>query len=185
MTVRNALHRRFLRATRGAVAVEFAIISPVLITMMGALYEIGHAFQAQTAANELASQYAISWADCVDNPVGTCATEISQYTPTVAIGNISPQLTAANVCLQMFQVTMSGTTPVVAASPYASPSPCTGGTTLSAAQTSAAQASLQSGQTGVIVTVNYTYTVALFPGLLSGVIPSSVPMSYTVVQLKA
>ena len=176
MRARSLLHRRFARENRGSVAVEFAIISPVMLVMLGGIYEIGHAFQALTAVNELASQYAISWADCSDNPTGTCNTELTQYNTAGAISNVAPTLTASGVTVQMYQVKMSGTTPAVQ---YP-----TGGS-LTAAQISAAQTSLQSGDTGVVVTVNYTYTVSLFGGFLSGVIPNSIPMSYTTVQLKA
>lgn len=175
---RRAFHRRFLRSARGSAAVEFAFIAPIVIVILGGLYEVGHAFQTLTAVNALASQYAISWSDCSDNPAGTCNTEIGLYSPSAAIGNVAPQLTPANVTLQMFQVTMSGTTPNVT---YAYPS----GGALTAGQTTAAQNALTSGQVGVVVTVNYTYTVSVFPGVLSGIIPASFPMSFTVVQLKA
>jgi hypothetical protein len=91
---------------------------------------------------------------------------------------LAPQITAANVSLEMFQVTMSGTTPSVT---YSYPN----GTGLNASQTTAAQNYFTSGQNGVIVTVVYTYNVVVFPGVLSGLIPSSFPMSFTVCQLKA
>jgi Flp pilus assembly protein TadG len=175
---RRPFHQRFLRSARGIAAVEFAIIAPIVIIIMGGLYEVGCAFQSLTAVNELASQYAISWADCSDNPVGTCNTEMSLYTPVAAIDNVAPQLAAAGgtVTVQMFQVTMSGTTPTVT---YPS------GSTLSAAQILAAQTAFTSGQTGVIVTVSYTYKLVLFPNLLSGIIPATFPMTFTVAQLKA
>ncbi|HUO23941.1 MAG TPA: TadE family protein [Caulobacteraceae bacterium] len=159
------------------MAVEFAIIAPMMIVILAGIYEIGHAFQAMTAANALASQYAISWADCQDNPTGTCLTEMGLYTPTDSIANLEPQLTASSVNVEMFQVSMTGTTPVVTyAYPLATP--------LTASQITAAQTSLQNGQTGVIVTVNYTYTVSIFPSAIGNLIPTSIPMSYTVVQLK-
>jgi hypothetical protein len=56
---------------------------------------------------------------------------------------------------------------------------------MNATQIADAQAQLTNGQSGVVVTVNYTYTVSVFPGALSGIIPASFPMSFTVVQLKA
>jgi Flp pilus assembly protein TadG len=163
------------RDVRGSVAVEFAILAPMMVVILAGLFEIGRAFQTMTAVNALASQYAISWADCQDNPTGTCQTEMSLYTATPAIANTAPQLVAANVGLQMFQVSMTGTTPSVT---YSYPS----GASLSAAQTTAAQGSLQSGQSGVIVSVSYTYTVTM--GALGSILPASIPMSYTVVQLK-
>jgi Flp pilus assembly protein TadG len=173
---RVPLHRRWLKSARGSAAVEFAFIAPIVIVILGGLYEVGCAFQALTAVNELASQYAISWADCLDNPAGTCNTEMNLYKPAAAIGNVAPQLTAANTTVQMFQVTMNGTTPSVT---YPS------GSTLNAVQTLAAQNAFLSGQTGVIVTVSYTYTVSLFPGVLSGIIPANFPMNFTVAQVKA
>jgi Flp pilus assembly protein TadG len=174
----QAPFRRFARCRRGSVAVEFSFLAPILIVMMAGLFEVGHAFQTLTAANELASQYAISWADCTDNPAGTCNTEIGLYSPAAAIGNIAPQLTTTGVTLQMFQVSMNGTTPTVT---YSYPT----GSSLTAAQTTAAQNALSSGQNGVIVTVQYTYTLTMLPAPLSGILPSSFPMNFTVVQLKA
>jgi Flp pilus assembly protein TadG len=174
----RAPRRSLKRDQGGAVAVEFAVIAPMVIVILAGLYELGHAFQTLTAVNGLAAQYAISWADCQDNPTGTCQTEMGLYTTTSAIGNLAPQLTAANVSVQMFQVTMSGTTPNVT---YKYPTAAT----LTASQTTAAQQSLSSGQTGVVVTVAYTYNVSIFPGVLSGLVPSTIPMSYTVVQLKS
>ena len=64
---------------------------------------------------------------------------------------------------------------------YAYPS----GSALTAAQSAAASAVLTNGQTGVVVTVSYTYTLDVFPGVLNGLVPSSIPLSYTVAQLKA
>ena len=174
----RAPHRRFLRSDHGSAAVEFAFIAPIVIVILGGLYEVGHAFQTLTAVNQLASQYAISWADCADNPAGTCNTELGLYSPSATLSNVAPQLTASNITLKMFQVSMSGSTPSVT---YSYPS----ASSLNATQTAAAQATLTSGQVGVIVTVNYTYNVTVFPGVLSGIIPSSFPMSFTVAQLKA
>ncbi len=160
------------------MAVEFAILAPMMIVMLGGIYEVGKAFQTLNAVNELASQYAITWADCSDTPAGTCSTEMALYGTNGALGNVAPQLTTGSITLQMFQVAMSGTTPTVT---YKYPS----GASLTATQIAAAQGALTTGQNGVVVTVNYTYTVTLFPGTLSGIIPTSIPMSFTVAQLKA
>jgi Flp pilus assembly protein TadG len=157
--------------------VEFALIAPVLLVMSAGVYELGRAFQSLSAANKLASQYAIAWADCSDLPTGTCSTELGIYDTASAIKNLAPQLTNT-VTLQMFQVSMSGTTPTVT---YSYPA----ASSLSGAQTAAASSTLSSGQKGVIVTVSYTHTLDIFSGVLSGIVPASIPMSYTVVQLKA
>jgi Flp pilus assembly protein TadG len=175
--IRSPWLRNFIVARRGAAAVEFAFIGPVMILMAGGVYECGGIFQSLTAANRLASQYAIAWADCSDSPVGSCNTELGLYDSASAIQNLAPQLTGA-VTLQMYQVAKSGTTLTVT---YAYPSSAG----LNTAQTAAANAVLASGQSGVVVTVNYTYTLSIFSGVLSGMLPASIPMSYTVAQLKA
>jgi Flp pilus assembly protein TadG len=167
----------FKASHAGNSAIEFAMIAPVLLAMSAGVYELGRAFQSLSAANKLASQYAIAWADCADLPAGTCNTELGIYDTSSAMKNIAPQLTNT-ITLQMFQVTMSGSTPTVT---YSYPN----GGALSSAQTSAAATTLSSGQKGVIVTVKYTHTLDIFSGVLSGIVPSSIPMSYTVVQLKA
>jgi Flp pilus assembly protein TadG len=175
------LAKHLVRSDRGAAAVEFSIIAPVLILLMAAAFEIGRALQSVQAVNKLASQFAIAWADCTDEPVGTCGPsgELKQYTndTAVAVANLAPQL-SNTVTLQMFQVTMAGTTPTVV---YSYPT----GASLTAAQVAAAQSVLTSGQSGVVVTVSYSYQMAIFTSFLSHIIPSTIPMNYTVAQLKA
>ena len=169
---------RFLRDRRAAAGVEFAFIVPVMLLMTAGVYEIGRIFQSQSAANKIASQYAIAYADCVDLPAGTCKTELSLYTSTYGLKNLAPELTNATT-IQLFQVAMSGTTPNVT---YSYPN----GASLTPAQSTAASNVLTDGQSGVIVTVNYTYTMDMFPSALSKTtLPASWNFAYTVVQLKA
>jgi hypothetical protein len=78
----------------------------------------------------------------------------------------------------MFQVTMTGTTPTIVSS-Y----PSAG--TLSTAQLAAATSTFTSGQSGVIVTVSYTHTLAYFPNQMSTALSSLLSISYTVAQLKS
>ena len=170
--------RRLLGSDRGSAAVEFSIIAPVLILLMAGAFEIGRALQSVQTVNKLASQFAIAWADCTDEPVTACQAEMVQYTNSATIANLAPQLSNP-VTLQMYQITSTSGAPTVQ---YTYPV----GTVPTAAQISAAQQVLTSpGQSGVIVTVSYTYQMAIFTGLLSKVIPSTIPMSYTVVQMKA
>lgn len=173
----RAAFSRWLCATDGTAAVEFALVAPLLLLLAGATVEFGSIFKVYNATDRLAAQYAISWADCSDYPTGTCLTELASYTASATVANVAPQLVPANLTLQMFQVQMSGTTPVVV---YAYPT----GTTLTAAQTSAAQGVLQSGQSGVLVTATYQHSLNLFSVLMSSYLSSKLRPSYTVVQLK-
>jgi Flp pilus assembly protein TadG len=169
---------RFLRGRAGTAAVEFAIVVPVMIGMTGGGFELGRAFQTYNAANRIATQYAFVWADCSDSPVGTCLTELGTYTPSAALANIVPQLTTANISLRMFQVTVAGSNVNVV---YAYPT----GQTPTAAEQAAATSALTNGQTGVIVSVSYVYSLQVFGALMSPFIGSSYTMAFTVVQLKA
>ena len=174
----GAFAARFRRNPEGVAAVEFALIAPIMLVMGAGVLELGWAFQSQCAVNRLASQYAIVWADCSDLPAGTCSTEMGVLANANTVGNIVPQLNNGTRSLQMFQVTMNGSTPSVT---YAYPS----GATLSAAQSAAASSTLSNGQVGVIVTVSYTHKIMFFGGVLNGIVPATIPMTYTIAQLKA
>ena len=173
-----ALFGRFLRGQAATAAIEFAIVVPVMIGMMGGGFELGRAFQSYNAVNRLATQYAFVWADCSDSPVGTCLTELGNYTPSASLANIAPQLTTANIGLRMFQVMVAGSNVNVV---YAYPT----GQTPTAAEQAAATSALTDGQTGVIVSVSYVYSLLVFGTLMSPIIGPSYTMAFTVVQLKA
>ena len=144
---------------------------------MAGIVEFGRAYQAYGAVNRLATRYAIAWADCSDTPTGTCATELLTYVSPIAIKNFVPQLTNA-VTLRMFEVTMSGTGATVV---YVSPT----GATLSSSELAAAQATVASGQTGVIVTVTYTHTLAFFQAFMAPFLGASRTIGYTIAQQKS
>jgi Flp pilus assembly protein TadG len=173
----NGLISRWLRSTDGTAAIEFALVAPLLLLLAGATVEFGGILKVYNATDRLAAQYAISWADCSDLPAGTCQTELATYTAAATISNVAPQLTPANLTLKMFQLQMSGSTPTVV---YAYPS----GATLTSQQTTAAQAVLQSGQSGVLVTASYQHSLNLFSVLMTSYLASKLNPSYTVVQLK-
>jgi Flp pilus assembly protein TadG len=170
--------RSFVRSRTATAAVEFAIIVPVMIGLAGGGFELSRAFRSYNAANRLATQYAFTWADCSDSPAGTCLTEMGTYTPSAALTNIVPQLTAANIGLRMFQITVNqGVVNTV----YAYPT----GATPTAAEQSSATSTLNNGQSGVIVSVSYVYNLMIFTTLMSPIIGSSYTMAFTVVQVKA
>jgi Flp pilus assembly protein TadG len=121
--------RNFRRSTTASAAVEFAFIFPIMLSMFAGVVEVGKLFQVYDATNRLASQYAIVYADCLQ--AGTCSSEPALLGTTAAIANIVPQLQTSQLSLSIFQVSMSGTTPVVV---YSFPS----GATLTASQTAAA-----------------------------------------------
>lgn len=173
----QGLLRKLWRARAGTAAIEFAIIVPVLLSLGAGILEFGLYYQVYDATNRLASQIAAVWSDCSDAPAGTCLTEASSYSASAVVTNLAPRLTAANVTLQLFQVRMSGTTPTVV---YARPS----GATMSAAQITAAQAMLESGDVGVVVTARYVHTLQFFSSIMSPALGNRLNISYTVVQLK-
>ncbi len=159
------------------MVVEFALVAPLLLTLAGGIVELGAVLRAYAAVNRLAMQYAVSFADCSDNSTGACQTELNQYVTSFMVGNIAPMLTPANLSVSMSQVAMNGTTPTVE---YQS----SGSAALSAAQTTALQAAVPSGQTGVVDTVTYQYSLLIFSTLMAPIIGSSFNISYTVAQLK-
>ncbi len=169
--------RKLWMSRQAAAASEFALILPIILFLFAAVIEFGRLFQVYAATNRVAAQFAIAWADCSDDPAGTCQTELGAYTASYTLANIAPQLDPTKLTLTMFQVTMSGTTATVV---YAYPS----GASLSAAQTSAAQANFASGQTGVIVSASYVHTLDFFGNLISPYLGSYLTPSYTVAQLK-
>jgi len=170
--------RNFFGSRTATAAVEFAILVPVMIGLAGGGFELTRAFWSYNAANRLATQYAFTWADCSDSPVGTCLTEMGTYTPSAALTNIVPQLTAANISLRMFQITVNqGVVNTV----YAYPT----GATPTAAEKTSATSTLNNAQTGVIVSVSYVYNLMIFTTLMSPIIGSSYTMAFTVVQVKA
>ncbi len=162
---------------RGTAAVEFAAVAPIMVLLVGAIFEIGSLLRANAVVNRLVMQYAISYADCSDTSTGVCGTEVAEYGTSAALANIAPQLTAANLTLDMAQVKMNGTTPTVE---YSYPS----GLTLTSAQIAALQATVASGQTGVVVTATYPYQLLVFSTLMAPFIGTNFSFSYTAAQLK-
>jgi Flp pilus assembly protein TadG len=173
----RGLFRRFIGHRRAVAAVEFAIIAPMMLVLAGGIVEIGSLARAYAAVNRLTMQYALSLADCADTASGVCQTEMNNDASTTTLANIVPQLNVSNLTLQMAQVQMSGTTPTIQ---YSYPS----GLTLTAAQISALRAAVTSGTYGVVVTASYTYTLLFFSKLMSPIIGSSFPISFSVAQLK-
>jgi Flp pilus assembly protein TadG len=167
----------FIRCRSATAAIEFAFIVPILLMMFAGVVEFGRLFQVYDATNRLATQYAIVYADCSDNPVGACGTELAALGSTTTFANIVPQLQTSQLSVSIFQVSMSGTTPTVI---YAYPT----GATLSASQVAAAQGTLANGQAGVVVTATYNHTLQFFQTLMSPYLASALTASYTVVQLK-
>ncbi|MBG0808750.1 pilus assembly protein [Methylosinus sp. H3A] len=163
---------------RGSAAVEFALLTPVIILMIAGVAEFGRIYVVFSAVNKIAAQYAISWADCSDSPAGTCSTEMSLYTPSYALGNIAPQIKASGLTLQMFQVTMGATSPTVV---YAYPT----GSSLSTAQTNLIKATFSNGQSAVLVTATYAHSLAFFPKSTTALLGGLLTPSYSAVQLKS
>jgi len=169
--------RRFLRQTDAVAAIEFAIIAPIVVVLLGAMLEFGMYFQVYSAVNRLASQYAISWSDCSDSPAGTCLTEAGNYTTSAAVRNLSPVLTSADVTVRLLQVRLTGSTIAVT---YSSPS----GATPTAAETAAINNKLTGGDAGVVATVTYVHHLVFFASIVSPWLGNKLTSTGRVVQLK-
>jgi len=170
--------RRLIHSNGGIAAIEFAMLAPLLVLFMGGIVEFGRLFQVQAACNRLATQIAMAWADCSDNPAGTCSTEMNNLASSNAVQNIVPQLTYANLSMSMFEVSVSGGSVTTI---YHAPAAAT----LSAAQQAAATTVIASGQTGVVVTVTYTHSLAFFNTVMTSWLGAYLTPSYTVAQLKS
>jgi Flp pilus assembly protein TadG len=170
------LLKRFMNPNASA-AIEFGLVAPVIIVLIAGIVEFGRIFVVYNTVNRLATQYAIAWSDCSDSPIGACLTELSSYTASNAIANFVPQLNAAKLTLQMFQISMSGTTPTVV---YSYPS----GSSLTASQISLAKTTFTSGQSAVIVTATYAHSLTYFPAVMTPFLGSVLKPSYTALQLK-
>lgn len=171
------LFSRLQANRRAVVAVEFAVVAPIMVLLAGAIFEIGSLLRTSAAVNRLTMQYAVSYADCSDTASGVCLTELDEYPTTAALGNIAPQLKAASVTLKMAQVKMNGLVPTIE---YIYPT----GSSLTNAQTAALQAAIPSGQSGIVITISYPYRLLVFSSLMSPFIGSSFTFSYTAAQLK-
>jgi Flp pilus assembly protein TadG len=168
----------FIGAKAATSAIEFAMLVPLLLVMIAGTVEFGRAFQVYNTTNRLATQYAIAWSDCSDIPVGSCNAELTSFGSGNLSANLVPQLQASALSMRMFQITMVGTNATVT---YAFPA----GSTLTAAETSAAQGVLTNGQSGVVVTATYAHTLQYFSALMSPFLASAFTVSFTATQLKA
>jgi len=168
----------FWSLNRGSAAVEFAMIAPILLTLLAGIVEGGHVIQTYKSVNALATQYALVWADCSDEPAGTCLTELNTLSASNTIANSFPTLTASALTLQAFQVQMSGANPTII---YVYPL----GSTLSPTQVTAASNAIQAGQSGVLVSLTYNDPLDFFPTIMNTFFGAYLTPSFTVVQQKS
>lgn len=180
--MRRRFVRKLGRCRQGASAVEFALIAPVLLLLTAGIVELGAALSVYRATNLLATQYAIAWADCKDDPAGTCSTELATYTSASSVTNVAPKLKSSQLTLRMFQVSMASTgSPPAVTKTYSYPSSAT----LTATETSAAQSAFPAGQSGVIVSVSYTHQPMFFSQMSGTWLASTMTAAYLVTQLKS
>ncbi len=173
MRVLKALAARFARQERASIVIEFAILVPVLILLMGATYELAGGIEANSQLNTMVGQVALSWGDCNDAPSGTCQTEMNQY--IAARTNIAPVLNTSQLTLDLWQVTNAfGTVNVV----Y-------GTRAITAAARNLALAQIPDGQSGVIAIGSYTYQARAFVVVTQPFIGSGIVLSQQAVARKS
>lgn len=156
---------------------EFGLILPILMLMIAGLVEFGQIQRVYAVSNRLASQIATAWADCSDTPAGTCSTEMNTYVASATLGNVAPQLTTANVTIQMFWMQITPTTSTVTYSYPALASP-------TAAQVTNARNRFGSGNI-VIVSVTYSHSLMFFGSWISTYLSGSLTPSYSFAQLRS
>jgi Flp pilus assembly protein TadG len=174
------------RHKRSVAAVEFAIILPVMMLMVAGIIEFGAILQVYKATNRLATQYALSWADCFDTGTVTCQTELATYTNATTIANLAPQLTIKNLALTLAEITVTDGAPSVVNSggyPNANAGQLATATSVAtSAFTDTAKAT--ESQTIVVVVAQYKHTLDFLPAFVSPFLANALTTNYTVAQLK-
>lgn len=91
---------RIMRSDRGAAAVEFALVLPILIVLTFGIFAFGHAFHAQTvldnAAREAVRVYALE--PGTTRAADARAAAVAASSPLVPITAAQVQLTPATGC---------------------------------------------------------------------------------------
>jgi Flp pilus assembly protein TadG len=186
--------RALLQTRRGAAAAELAVILPVMMLLVAGIIEFGRLYQVYEATNRLATQYALSWANCSENTTnvnGVCSAELPDYTNSTAIGNIVPELNVGSLTLTMAEFTVkAGVATVLYSGGYASGSSSANPAQLADATTRAASAfTVYAGpaasQYVVVVEAKYQHSLAFFNTLMSPFLGNVLTPSYVVVQLKS
>jgi Flp pilus assembly protein TadG len=180
-----------LRRRRATAAVEFAVILPLMMLLVGGIVEFGRLFQVYNATNRLATQYALAWANCSESSTdtnGVCSTELSSYITANAIGNVAPQLTLSDLTLTMaeFTVTQGGTATAIYSGGYSG----VNAAQLADATTRAASAfTLFPGpaavQYVVVVEAKYAHSLDFFETLMEPFLGSYLNPACTAIQLKS
>lgn len=163
-----------VRDNNASIAVEFAFLMPVLILLLGGSFELSGAIQANAHLTTMVGQVALSWGDCVDNPTGTCQTEMSQYVSSNTKSEIARSLDPGQFSLNLWQVSVSGTT---VSTTY-------GTTGLTPAATAAALAQIPGGNSGVVVIGSYFYRPRVFTVVTQPFIGNGYAFSQTAVARK-
>jgi len=93
---------RLLRSERGAAAVEFALVLPILLAMLVGIMEFGHYYNAQLTLTNAAREGARSMA--ITKVVDTAKTQAQS-----AAGSLSPVPTIANISVSPATCTSGAT----------------------------------------------------------------------------
>ncbi len=157
--------------------------------LVAGITEFGRIFEVYTATDRLAAAYAFSWAYCPDSN-GSCGTELSTYTNPIAISNVVPQLTLANLSLTMAEYSVIDVAGVIGApilvyqGGYQSQPTDLAATAVAAATYTVATAQPNSTQYVVVAIATYQHSISFFSYLMTPYLSSYLRPTYTVAQIK-
>jgi Flp pilus assembly protein TadG len=177
------------RSNRAVAAVELALVLPFMLLLVAAVVEFGTILEVFAATNRLATQSALSWADCPETANNNCSGAMSNYTNSNTIKNLAPQLNLANLTMTIAEFTVqNGTATLLYANGYPSADSAQLATATATAQTafvSTVAEAAQGVQYVVVVVATYHHTLLYFSTLIGPFLNQALTTTYTVFQLKS
>jgi Flp pilus assembly pilin Flp len=170
------LHRsspRFVNDARGAAAVEFSFVFPLLLLLLAGGYEVGAALQAKQSVQRLATQTALVVADCANPTPGACAAEPKVIAS--AVQKLAPALDGVHFTLGSAEFRREGAQVVavhlsdLALDDFAA----------------TVRDRFRDGQSGVVIRARYQHRPLVFPDFLQQLLGSAMTFEVYAYSLKS